>query len=88
MRYKTEELKRKTWHWLQRNQHLNGFQTAEEFVDEFQELGEVLGNGQFSFCSRRREDSLFEAGNLCLINIEAESDWERVTFPAVKGGTE
>ena len=86
MRFLTTNLKDKTWRFLQHNQNLDGFESKEEFEEEFEGLGEVARDGSLSYVSRRSTEALFEPANLRLTNIESEFDFERISFPAISGG--
>lgn len=88
MLFQKNRLIEKSWGFLQINQHLNGFESKEEFEEEFEGLGEVNGDGSLSFVSRRSTKALFEPGNLRLTNVESDYDYEEITAPAISGGEE
>ena len=88
MLFQTNRLIKKSWRYLQSHKYLNGFESIEEFEEEFERLEEVDGDGSRAFVSRRSTEALFEPGNLRLTNVESESDFEEITSPAISGGEE
>ena len=85
MRMNTSKLLEKSWWMLASNQHLNGFESREEFEAEFGTLGEVIGDGRCSFFTRISGNKPFEPGNVQIVNCEQPEDEERVITPFVGG---
>ena len=85
MRIKTKELMDRAWLFLQSNQHLDGFSHRAEFQEEWAELGEVAGDGSYAYFTRVKSSELFQPGNVKLINVTTDRDYEKVLVPSIGG---
>ena len=85
MRIKTKELMDRSWQFLRFNLELNGFSNQKEFQEEWSELGEVAGDGSYAYFTRVKSTELFQPGNVKLINVTTDRDYEKVLVPSIGG---
>jgi hypothetical protein len=85
MRKNTNELMIRSWDLLCRHPQLNDFASREDFEQEFRQIGEVAGDGEFSFFTRISAAKPFRDGNIQIVNIEHPRDEEKISVPFIGG---
>lgn len=91
MKLKTHELSQQAWRMIESHESLNGFSSQAEFLESFIELvalrGGCDGDCSRSYLSRVSAELPFQAGNIQIVNVESEHDFNSITYPAVQGAT-
>ena len=84
MRQLTYELTNSAFKTLRnKHQEILGFKNLEEMLQEIGKAGvDVINAGENSFLTRKVQDRSYEAGNIIIIEILEDNDFNRLIHPS------